>query len=67
MRTWPGFEAEAGPKDHVIRCLPRDTDIFRNMGHGDEYPAAQALAVRLFEEEVARIEGTLKKKMTQEF
>lgn len=56
MREWPGFENCEGPKDHVIRYLPRDTDIFRHMRHGDEYPAAHATAVRLFEKEVAKRE-----------
>lgn len=56
MREWPGFENTEGLKDHVIRYLPRDTDIFRHMRHGDEYPAAHATAVRLFEKEVARRE-----------
>jgi DNA (cytosine-5)-methyltransferase 1 len=65
MRSWPGFEGDKGPKDHVIRYLPRDTDIFRKMNHGDEYPAANALAVRLFEEEAARIERKTKKKLTK--
>jgi DNA (cytosine-5)-methyltransferase 1 len=54
MRAWPGFENSDGVRDHVIRLLPRDTDIFRNMRHGDEYPAAQRLAIALFEEEVSR-------------
>ncbi|KAA5602828.1 DNA cytosine methyltransferase [Blastochloris sulfoviridis] len=54
MRSWPGFESIEGVYDHVIRCLPRDTMIFRAMKHGDEYPAAHATAVRLFEAEVER-------------
>ena len=54
LRTWPGFESDEGIKDHVIRYLPRDTDIFRKMVPGSEYPAAQALANRLFEQEAQR-------------
>ena len=56
LRQWPGFESELGVKDHVIRCLPRDDSIFREMAHGDEYPAAHATAVRLFERALAELE-----------
>lgn len=49
MRQWPGFESPEGVKDHVIRYLPRDTEIFREMQPGTEYPAAHAVAMRLFE------------------
>lgn len=51
LRNWPGFESEEGVRDHVIRYLPRDTQIFRQMACGSEYPAAHALATRLFERE----------------
>ena len=57
MRQWPGFTAGAGVYDHVIRSLPRDTFIFREMKHGDEYPAAHTTAVRLYEEAKAEIEN----------
>lgn len=56
MRSWPGFENTEGPKDHVIRRLPRDTEIFRAMQHGDEYPAAHATAVKLFEQKLAQMD-----------
>jgi len=49
MRNWPGFEGVKGLRDHVIRYLPRDTEIFRNMAAGSEYPAAHGVAERLFE------------------
>lgn len=55
LRQWPGFESSEGVSDHVIRYLPRDTFIFREMPHGAEYPAAHETAVRLFEDEVARL------------
>jgi DNA (cytosine-5)-methyltransferase 1 len=56
MRTWPGFEnSTGGVYDHVIRYLPRDGDIFRHMKNGDEYPAAHAVAVRLFEKRAANL------------
>jgi len=49
MRQWPGFETTDGIYDHVLRCLPRDTDIFEAMREGDEYPAAHRVANALFE------------------
>lgn len=54
LRSWPGFENSVGVADHVIRSLPRDTEIFRHMEQGDEYPAAHATATRLFEMEINR-------------
>jgi DNA (cytosine-5)-methyltransferase 1 len=54
LKEWPGFESSEGIKDHLIRYLPRDTDIFREMEAGSEYPAAHAVATRLFEEEALR-------------
>ena len=57
LREWPGFEAlKDGLKDHVIRYLPRDSDIFREMPNGAEYPAAHATAVRLWERHVQAFE-----------
>lgn len=44
MRSWPGFEAGDGVFDHVLRFLPRDTEIFEAMQPGDEYPAAHRVA-----------------------
>lgn len=61
MREWPGFESVDGVKDHVIRNLPRDTGIFREMSHGDEYPAAQRKAVELFEREVKALQAAGRK------
>src|ERR1017187_8662303 len=55
MRSWPGFESSEGIYDHVIRYLPRDGEIFRHMKNGDEYPAAHAVAVRLFEKRAAQL------------
>ena len=54
MRSWPGFEAVQGVYDHVLRYLPRDTNIFEAMQEGDEYPAAHRVANRLFEQEAHR-------------
>ena len=66
MREWPGFEAPAdGLKDHVIRCLPRDGAIFREMPNGAEYPQAHATAVRLWERHVADMEALTGKRVGQ--
>jgi DNA (cytosine-5)-methyltransferase 1 len=54
MRSWPGFEGNEGVYDHVLRFLPRDTTIFEAMQPGDEYPAANRVANKLFEEEARR-------------
>lgn len=56
MRSWPEFEAGEGVYDHVIRSLPRDTEIFEAMAPGDEYPAAHRVATQLFEKE-AKVRG----------
>jgi len=55
LRRWPSFENAIGVGDHVIRYLPRDTFIFREMPNGAEYPAAHATAVQLFERAVASL------------
>lgn len=55
MRSWPGFENDAGIKDHVIRYLPRDYAIFKRMNPGDQYPEAYGHAVALFEERIATL------------
>jgi DNA (cytosine-5)-methyltransferase 1 len=49
MRGWPGFENDTGVYDHVLRFLPRDTEIFEAMSQNDEYPAAHRVANQLFE------------------
>jgi DNA (cytosine-5)-methyltransferase 1 len=56
MREWPGFESTGVLWDHVTRSLSaRDYRLFRAMNPGDEYPAARALAERLFEHELERL------------
>ena len=60
MRSWPGYEAPPeGPRDHVIRRLPRDWPIFERMRGGDEYPAAHEIAVMLFEEQLEHAAGEI--------
>lgn len=46
MRNWPGFATNAATA-HVIRYLPRDYRIFRQMRPGDQYPEAVRHARRL--------------------
>jgi DNA (cytosine-5)-methyltransferase 1 len=54
MRSWPGHEASPeGLKDHVIRYLPRDYELFARMNPGDQYPEAYAHAVEMFQERLA--------------
>ena len=67
MRQWPGFEAPVeGLSDHVIRYLPRDAAIFKEMPAGGEYPAAHTTAIRLFEKEVSWIEGSRQRLLSEE-
>ena len=40
MRSWSGFEAPDQLRDHVIRYLPRDYELFARMDPGDQYPEA---------------------------
>lgn len=54
MRSWPGFEAPAeGPKDHVIRYLPRDYELFARLNPGDQYPQAHEHAMAMLAERIA--------------
>jgi DNA (cytosine-5)-methyltransferase 1 len=48
MKDWPGFEGGKGIRDHVIRYLPRDYEIFARMKPGDQYPQAWEHALALF-------------------
>lgn len=59
MRTWLGFEGEAEFRDHVIRYLPRDYELFARLSPGDQYPEAVKKAEEMFEEQLAalRAEG----------
>jgi DNA (cytosine-5)-methyltransferase 1 len=57
MREWSNFKAPTdGLRDHVIRFLPRDADIFKHMPSGGEYPEAHATAVKLWEKRIRQIE-----------
>lgn len=58
MRSWPGFEApEEGLRDHVIRFLPRDYDLFARLHPGNQYPEAHEHAIAMFAEHVAELRG----------
>ncbi len=51
MRSWPGFEAPVeGLKDHVIRYLPRDYELFARLHPGDQYPQAHQHALAMLAE-----------------
>jgi DNA (cytosine-5)-methyltransferase 1 len=66
MRSWPGFESSDGLLDHVIRCLPRDADTFREMPNGAEYPAAHATAIAIWERRVKEAETKRKKPLSKD-
>jgi DNA (cytosine-5)-methyltransferase 1 len=56
MRSWPGFEAPAdGLRDHVIRYLPRDYELFARLDPGNQYPQAQHHALMIFAERLAKL------------
>jgi DNA (cytosine-5)-methyltransferase 1 len=52
MREWPGFEAPPGLKDHVIRYLPRDYELFARLDAGDQYPQAHQHALTMLAERI---------------
>lgn len=55
MREWPGFAAEGGVRDHVIRYLPRDHLVFAEMRQGAEYPEAHATAVQIVNKQAKKL------------
>jgi DNA (cytosine-5)-methyltransferase 1 len=56
MRSWPGFEAPTdGLKDHVIRFLPRDYELFSRLKPGDQYPEAYRLAIDMLSERLEKL------------
>lgn len=70
MRTWQGHGTPSdGIKDHVIRYLPRDYEIFARMNAGDQYPEAYSHAVELFEERLAakRVAGEVIKERSAKY
>lgn len=57
MREWPGYSSDGEVAGHVIRSLPRDYETFRRMRPGDQYPEAYEVAVGIYTEEVAKLNG----------
>jgi DNA (cytosine-5)-methyltransferase 1 len=70
MRSWLGFEAPAdGLKDHVIRYLPRDYELFARLDPGDQYPQAYQHALDMLAERLAKLarQGKAPRKGTAEY
>lgn len=57
MREWKGFEGGPAIYDHVIRCLPRDFQLFAGLKPGDQYPEAHRYAVSLFEAALVQLDA----------
>lgn len=57
MREWPEFEGTSGLKDHVIRYLPRDYQLFARLNPGDQYPQAFQHALTMFEERLKKLKA----------
>jgi len=57
MREWLGFSSVESVTSHVIRSLPRDYETFRRMRPGDQYPEAYEVAVQIYKEEIAQLNG----------
>lgn len=56
MRSWPGYSARLeGLKDHVIRYLPRDYELFARLQPGDQYPEAYRCALNMLDERIAKL------------
>lgn len=56
MRMWPGYEADRFVRNHITRRLTeRDYRVFEKMKPGADYPAAAAIARRLFEAELRQM------------
>ncbi|WP_300778888.1 DNA cytosine methyltransferase [Enhydrobacter sp.] len=56
LRSWPGFEApEEGLRDHVIRYLPRDYELFARLNPGDQYPQAWQHAMNMLAEKITEL------------
>lgn len=57
MRNWPGFSTKSAVNSHVTRSLPRDYETFKRMKPGAQYPEAYEVAVQIFRETLARMNG----------
>jgi DNA (cytosine-5)-methyltransferase 1 len=70
MRSWQGFEApEQGLRDHVIRYLPRDYELFARLNPGDQYPQAHQHALDMLAERIDQLRsgGKLVREGSAEF
>jgi DNA (cytosine-5)-methyltransferase 1 len=69
MREWPGFEAPEELKDHVIRYLPRDYELFARLNAGDQYPEAFQHALDMLNERIAELrrEGVVVREGSPEY
>ncbi|HEX4028940.1 MAG TPA: DNA cytosine methyltransferase [Terracidiphilus sp.] len=69
MRSWPGFEKPEALTDHVIRCLPRDYELFARLNPGDQYPEAWQHAQEMLNESIAalRASGTVIREGSAEY
>lgn len=70
MRAWPGFEApEAGLRDHVIRYLPRDYELFARLNPGDQYPQAWQHAMNMLAKRIEqlRLQGKMVREDSAEY
>ncbi|WP_084507673.1 DNA cytosine methyltransferase [Geminicoccus roseus] len=69
-RSWTSFEApEDGLRDHVIRYLPRDYELFARLNPGDQYPQAWRQAMNMLAEKVAELrrQGRIVRKGSEEY
>jgi DNA (cytosine-5)-methyltransferase 1 len=57
MRQWNGFVTNKEVKGNVIRHLPRDFAIFREMKPGDQYPQALQIARELYDKKLEELGG----------
>jgi len=55
MQEWPGFETETALAHETRELTHRDYRIFARMSPGDEYPAAHAIGMQLWEEHGGRL------------
>ncbi|MBK8979625.1 MAG: DNA cytosine methyltransferase [Planctomycetes bacterium] len=67
MREWPGRESGQSVTAHVIRYLPRDHKLFRELEAGDQFPEAIETAHRLLERELRRLGSAAPSAGTAEF
>lgn len=55
LKSWPGYEAPEELRDHVIRYLPRDYNLFARMNEGDQYPEALEHAYAMLTERLEQL------------